>query len=396
MEARIAPAKARCEVSFVMPCLNEAETLAPAIETALRFLATHSIDGEVVVADNGSTDGSAKIARAAGARVVPVVERGYGSSLMGGIMAARGESVIIGDPDGSYDFGSVEPLLAKLRDGYDLVIGNRFQGGVLPGAMPALNRFVGNPLLSSLGRLFYQSNVGDFHCGLRGFKKAAIERMDLRTTGMEFASEMIVKATLLGMRVGEVPTTLAPDGRSRSPHLRPWRDGWRHLRFLLLYSPRWLFFYPGLFLMLAGTIVGAWLTPGIRMVNGVGIDIHTLLYCAVSIEIGFQAVLFALFTKVFGVSVGLLPRDAAVGRLMRWLRLETGLVIGVLCLAGGLALSIAAVSDWRRLHFGSLNPTATFRLVIPASLLLSIGFEIILASFFLAVLTLPRRQSEER
>jgi len=372
MEARIAPAKARCEVSFVMPCLNEAETLAPAIETALRFLATHSIDGEVVVADNGSTDGSAKIARAAGARVVPVVERGYGSSLMGGIMAARGESVIIGDPDGSYDFG------------YDLVIGNRFQGGVLPGAMPALNRFVGNPLLSSLGRLFYQSNVGDFHCGLRGFKKAAIERMDLRTTGMEFASEMIVKATLLGMRVGEVPTTLAPDGRSRSPHLRPWRDGWRHLRFLLLYSPRWLFFYPGLFLMLAGTIVGAWLTPGIRMVNGVGIDIHTLLYCAVSIEIGFQAVLFALFTKVFG------------GRLMRWLRLETGLVIGALCLAGGLALSIAAVSDWRRLHFGSLNPTATFRLVIPASLLLSIGFEIILASFFLAVLTLPRRQSEER
>ncbi|HMC22770.1 MAG TPA: glycosyltransferase family 2 protein, partial [Thermoanaerobaculia bacterium] len=309
---------------------------------------------------------------------------------------ARGESVIIGDPDGSYDFGSVEPLLAKLRDGYDLVIGNRFQGGVLPGAMPALNRFVGNPLLSSLGRLFYQSNVGDFHCGLRGFKKAAIERMDLRTTGMEFASEMIVKATLLGMRVGEVPTTLAPDGRSRSPHLRPWRDGWRHLRFLLLYSPRWLFFYPGLFLMLAGTIVGAWLTPGIRMVNGVGIDIHTLLYCAVSIEIGFQAVLFALFTKVFGVTVGLLPRDAAVGRLMRWLRLETGLVIGALCLAGGLALSIAAVSDWRRLHFGSLNPTATFRLVIPASLLLSIGFEIILASFFLAVLTLPRRQSEER
>jgi glycosyltransferase involved in cell wall biosynthesis len=397
MEASVVvPREPACELSFVMPCLNEAETLASAIETALRFLTAHNIDGEVVVADNGSTDGSAEIARAAGARVVLVMERGYGHSLMGGIVAARGESVIIGDPDGSYDFASVEPMLVKLRNGFDLVIGNRFQGGVLPGAMPPLNRFVGNPILSSIGRLFYRSTVGDFHCGLRGFKKASIERMDLQTTGMEFASEMIVKATLLGMRVGEVPATLAPDGRSRPPHLRPWRDGWRHLRFLLLYSPRWLFFYPGLFLMLAGIVVGAWLTPGMRMVNGVGIDIHTLLYCAVSIEIGFQAVLFALFTKIFGVTAGLLPRDQTLDRLLRWLRLETGLVIGALCVAGGLALSMAAVSDWRELHFGSLNPTATFRLVIPASLLLSIGFEMILASFFLGVLTLPRRQSEGR
>ena len=383
--------EAACELSFVMPCLNEAETLASAVRTAQEFLAAHRIQGEVVVADNGSTDGSAEIARAAGARVISVDQRGYGSSLMGGIAAARGESVIIGDPDGSYDFASVDSLVAKLRDGYDLVVGNRFQGGVLPGAMPRLNRFVGNPLLSGLGRLFYRTHIGDFHCGLRGFKKAAIERMDLRTTGMEFASEMIVKATLLGMRVGEVPTKLAPDGRSGPSHLRPWRDGWRHLRFLLLYSPRWLFFYPGVLLMLVGLIAGAWLSPRMRIVNGVGIDIHTLLYCAVAIEIGFQAVLFALFTKIFGVTAGLLPHDRGVDRLLRWVRLETGLLIGSFCIASGVALSLVAVNDWQQRNFGSLDPASTFRLVIPASLLLSLGCEIVLASFFLGVLMLPRR-----
>ncbi|MDQ6801693.1 MAG: glycosyltransferase family 2 protein [Acidobacteriota bacterium] len=385
------PTEAACELSFVMPCLNEAETLALAIATARRFLTSHAVAGEIIVADNGSTDGSADIARGAGARVVTVEERGYGNSLIGGIRAARGESVIIGDPDGSYDFGSVEPLLAKLREGYDLVIGNRFQGGVLPGAMPALNRFVGNPLLSSLGRLFYRSGVSDFHCGLRGFKKTAIEKLDLQTTGMEFASEMIVKATLLGMRIGEVPTTLHPDGRSRPPHLRPWRDGWRHLRFLLLYSPRWLFFYPGFLLMLTGVILGGWLTPGMRTVHGVGIDVHTLLYCAVAIEIGFQAILFALFTRVFATSAGLLPRSAGLDRLLRWLRLEIGLVVGGIFVATGFALSIAAVDNWRGRNFGALNPTATLRLVIPASLLLSLGFEIVLASFFLGILMLGRR-----
>ena len=389
MEASVATSQ--CELSFVMPCLNEAETLASSIRNARDFLASHAIDGEIVVADNGSSDGSADIARAAGARVIHVRERGYGSALMGGIVAARGASVIIGDPDGSYDFASVGPLLDKLRSGYDLVIGNRFEGGIQRGAMPPLNRFVGNPVLSALGRLFYGSDVRDFHCGLRGFKKSAIERLDLQTTGMEFASEMIVKATLLGMRVGEVPTTLAPDGRSRAPHLRPWRDGWRHLRFLLLYSPRWLFFYPGLILMLAGIIGGAWLTPGMRTVHGVGIDIHTLLYCALAIEVGFQAVLFAVFAKIFGATTGLLPRDASFDRLLRFLRLENGLIAGAVCIAGGLALSIVAVSDWQARHFGSLNPTATFRLIIPASLLLNLGFEIVLASFLIAMFLLPRR-----
>jgi glycosyltransferase involved in cell wall biosynthesis len=391
METSLLRAEAVCELSFVMPCLNEAETLASAIRNAREFLAAKGIDGEIIVADNGSTDGSPEIARAAGARVLHVRERGYGSALMGGILAARGESVIIGDPDGSYDFASVGPLLDKLRDGYDLVVGNRFEGGIQPGAMPPLNRFVGNPILSALGRLFYGSSVRDFHCGLRGFRRSAIQRLDLQTSGMEFASEMIVKATLLGMRIGEVPTTLAPDGRSRPPHLRPWRDGWRHLRFLLLYSPRWLFFYPGLLLMLAGIVGGAWLTPGMRTVRGVGIDIHTLLYCAVAIEVGFQAVLFALFAKMFGAVTGLLPRDTSLDRILRFLRLENGLVIGGICVAGGLALSITAVSDWHARHFGSLNPTATFRLIIPASLLLNLGFEIVLASFLIAVLLLPRR-----
>ena len=381
------------QLSFVLPCLNEAETVAASVAMARQFLTANGVDGEVLVADNGSTDGSPEIAQAAGARVIEVSERGYGNSLIGGITAARGECVIIGDSDGSYDFSSVGPMLAKLRDGYDVVIGNRFQGGVSPGAMPPLNRFLGNPLLSFLGRLFYRSQIGDFHCGLRGFKKAAFERMELQTAGMEFASEIIVKATLLGMRIGEVPTTLSPDGRSHPPHLRPWRDGWRHLRFLLLYSPRWLFFYPGLLLMFVGVAAGIWLAPGMRVVHGVGIDIHTLLYCAVAIEIGFQAVVFALFTKKFAIAAGLLPPDVRFDRLVRRFRLEAGLLAGVLCVAVGLALSLVAVSDWRARHFGSLNPTMTFRLVIPASLFLSLGCETILASFFFGILTLPRKST---
>lgn len=384
-----------CELSFVMPCLNEAETLANAIDTAQRFLETNHIDGEIIVSDNGSSDGSSEIARAHGARVVSVAERGYGNSLMGGISAARGRWVIMGDPDGSYDFNSVGPLLNKLRDGFDLVVGNRFQGGVLPGAMPTLNRFVGNPLLTGIGRLFYRSKIGDFHCGLRGFTRSAIEKMDLQTSGMEFASEMIVKATLLQLRVAEVPTVLARDGRGRPSHLRPWRDGWRHLRFLLLYSPRWLFLYPGLFLIALGLGVGAWLIPGIRIVDGIGVDIHTLLYCAVSIEIGVQAVLFALFTKIFAGSVGLLPPDSRFERLLRWLRMEKVLIVGALCIAGGLLLSAMAVFEWRERQFGALNPTATFRLVIPASLLLSLGFEIVLAAFFIGILRLRRRSQDQ-
>jgi glycosyltransferase involved in cell wall biosynthesis len=380
-----------CELSLVMPCLDEAETLAGAIAAAKSFLERSGIEGEIVVADNGSSDQSPAIAAAAGARVVSVPARGYGNSVRGGIAAARGRYIIMGDPDGSYDFASIDGFVEKLRQGNDLVMGNRFRGGVLPGAMPALHRFVGNPLLSAMGRLFYGSAVGDFHCGLRGFSKAAVERMRLQTGGMELASEMVVKATLLGMRIAEVPTTLSPDGRSRPPHLRSWSDGWRHLRFLLLYSPRWLFLYPGLFLIFGGLVAGVWLLPGTRMLGRVGLDVHTLLYAAVAVEIGYQAVLFAVITKIFAVGEGLLPGDELTGRVSRWFRLETGILVGTLSIVAGLALSAVAVAVWHRADFGPLNPVATLRLVIPASVLLSLGFETILASFVISVLGLRCR-----
>ncbi len=380
-----------CELSFVIPCLNEEETVAQTVAAAKSFLAEHGVNGEIVVADNASSDRSAERALAAGARVVTIQTRGYGSAIMGGIAAARGRFIIVGDADASYDFTSVGPFLDKLRDGFDLVMGNRFKGKVLPGAMPALHRFLGNPVLTGIGRLFYRTDIGDFHCGLRGFTKTAIHQMDLQTTGMEFASEMVVKAALLGMKIGEVPTTLAPDGRSRPPHLRSWRDGWRHLRFLLLYSPRWLFLYPGLFLMLLGGIVGGWLIRGPRPVGAVQLDIHTLLYASLAIEIGFQAVLFALFSNVYAVEVNLLPRVAGLERWKRYVRMETGLLAGVIAVMAGLALSIAAVGQWQESGFGPLDPTTTFRLVIPASLFLCLGCETILASFFLGLLTARRR-----
>jgi glycosyltransferase involved in cell wall biosynthesis len=269
------------EVSVVMPCLNEADTLATCIVKAQQALREDKIHGEVIVADNGSTDGSQAIATRLGARLVPVETRGYGYALMGGIAVAQGRFIIMGDADDSYDFADIRPFLTKLREGYDLVMGNRFAGGIKPGAMPPLHKYLGNPIRTGIGRLFFHCPVGDFHCGLRGFKKSSVLKMDLQTTGMEFASEMVVKATLMQMRIAEVPTTLSPDGRSRHPHLRTWRDGWRHLRFLLLYSPRWLFLYPNLFLVLIGLGLGAWIVPGPRTVGRVTLDVHTLLYAIV-------------------------------------------------------------------------------------------------------------------
>src|SRR6266487_2781972 len=283
-------AETSIEFSIVMPCLKEAETLATCIQKAKRSLEENNVEGEIIIADNGSTDGSQEIAEQHGARVIDVQARGYGSALMGGIAAARGKYIIMGDADDSYDFSTLEPFVEKLRAGYDLVMGNRFKGGVKAGAMPALHRYLGNPVLTAIGRVFFHSPCGDFHCGLRGFAKDAVLRLDLRTTGMEFASEMIVKATLHKLQITEVPTTLSPDGRSRPPHLRSWRDGWRHLRFLLLYSPRWLFFYPGALLMAAGIALCGWLLPGPRHVSSVTLDVHTLLYAAAAIVIGFQAV----------------------------------------------------------------------------------------------------------
>jgi glycosyltransferase involved in cell wall biosynthesis len=379
------------ELSIVMPCLNEAETLAACIQKARGSLGRLNCAGEIIVADNGSTDGSPELAASLGARVVRVVPRGYGSALMGGIVAARGRYVIMGDADDSYDFAELGPFVDKLREGYQLVMGNRFRGGIRPRAMPVLHRYFGNPLLSGIGRLFFRSPCGDFQCGLRGFSKDAIESLDLRTTGMEFATEMVVKATLHGLRIAEVPTSLSPDGRSRPPHLRTWRDGWRYLRFLLLYSPRWLFLYPGLALMLIGMGTGLLLLPGPLTFGSVNFDVHTLLYAALAVMIGFQAVTFALFSKIFAVSEGLLPEDPRLSRWLRWANLEIGLVVGALLLLFGLAASAYALGDWGARAFGALDPFRVFRVIIPAVTALVLGCQIILSSFFLSVLRLRRR-----
>ncbi|MDP9194192.1 MAG: glycosyltransferase family 2 protein [Acidobacteriota bacterium] len=388
-----APVSARSvpELSIVIPCLNEAETVAICVRKAREFLLKSTIDGEVIVADNGSTDGSQRLASEAGARVVSVGEKGYGAALLGGFAAARGELIIMGDADDSYDFSSLGAFVAQLRAGSDLVMGNRFAGGVLRGAMPPLHRYLGNPVLSAIGRLFFRSPIGDFHCGLRGFRRAILAALNLQSTGMEFASEMVVKATLLGLRIREVPTVLSPAGRTRAPHLRTWRDGWRHLRFMLLYSPRWLFLYPGALLILAGLALLIWLLPGPQRVAGLTLDVHTLLYAALAILLGFQAVLFAIFTRVFAASAGLLPPNERLATWTRKLSLEVLLVGGLLLVIAGLGGSVYAVAVWERVEFGRLDPRVTFRLIIPSVLALAVGVQIILASFFLSVLKLPQR-----
>lgn len=379
-----------------MPCLNEAETLASCIKKAQRWLNRNHVAGEIIIADNGSTDGSQIIATVLGARVVDIEEKGYGSALRGGIEAAQGKYVIMADADDSYNFSNLSPFLEKLRAGYELVMGNRFAGGIMPGAMPPLHKYLGNPVLTGIGRLFFRSPCGDFHCGLRGFSRAAVMKLDLRTSGMEFASEMVVKSTLNNLSIIEVPTTLSPDGRSREPHLRSWRDGWRHLRFLLLYSPRWLFLYPGALLMLLGLATGLWLMPGPRTVGHITFDVHTLLYAAAAVVTGFQAVNFAVFTKIFGVTEGLLPPDPKLEKAFKYVTLELGLIVGLTLFISGLLLSIYALSDWGAHSFGSLDPTKVLRLVIPAATAMMLGSEIVLSSFFLSVLGLKRRETVDK
>ena len=383
------------ELTVLMPCLNEAETLAICIDKARKSIEELGIHGEVLIADNGSTDGSQEIAREHGARVIHAPRRGYGGALQAGIESARGRYIIQGDADDSYDFSNLGPFVDQLRAGNDLVMGNRFRGGIKPGAMPPLHRYLGNPVLSFLGRLFFGSKIGDFHCGLRGFSKDAAERMELRTTGMEFASEMVVKATLLKMKIAEVPTTLSPDGRSRAPHLRSWRDGWRHLRFLLMYSPRWLFFYPGLALMLTGLILFGLLAFNPLAIRGVVLDIHTMLYAAVMVLIGFQAALFAVLSNKFAVSEGLVPGDPAMNRFARFLNLESGLLLGLSLLAGGLIGTLISLYRWWQTGLGDLDPTETMRLVIVSGLLLAAGTQICFSSFFLGVLDLKRAADDE-
>lgn len=378
--------KKQYTVSIVMPCLNEAETLPACIRKAQSFLHKNRIAGKIIVADNGSTDGSQAIARELGARVVHVNERGYGSALQGGFEAAQSQYIIMGDADDSYDFSDLAKFLDALEDGYDLVIGNRFQGGIMPGAMPFLHRYVGNPILSWIARLFFKSNVGDFHCGLRGFRKDVLPILNLQTIGMEFASEMIVKATMKNMRVKEVPIILYPDGRTRSPHLRTWADGWRHLRFLLLYSPRWLFFYPGILLAILGVLLSFFLISRPQTFAGITLDINTLMYAAFLIIMGVQSVLFSLFTYVFGVNADLLPRDESTEKLLRYMGLERGIVISSAMIVLGFASSIGALVYWSQNFFGEIDPRLSMRLVIPGAVLFTLGIQTLFASFFLSIL----------
>jgi hypothetical protein len=378
-----------------MPCLNEAETLAICIRQAAQAIRDANLAGEVLVADNGSTDGSQAIALVEGARVVNVPTRGYGAALIAGIEAARGKYVMMADADASYHFEHLPRFLPKLDEGYDLVMGNRFAGTIEPGAMPPLHRYLGNPVLSAAGRIFFHIPVGDFHCGLRAFRRARILALNLRTTGMEFASEMVVKASLAGLRITQVPTTLSPDGRSRPPHLRSWRDGWRHLRFLLLYSPRWLFFYPGVTAFAVGFVMSLLLLPGPLPFRAGGathtLDVDTLTYALGLVLIGAHITVFAVSAKVFGTQEGLLPRDPSFERLFQYLTLETGLLFGCFLLLVGAGILGYAFHLWHATGFGDLSATRMLRLTLPSAACFMLGVEVIFASFFLSLLGLNRR-----
>jgi len=376
------------ELTILLPCLNEAETLATCIRKARGFLLHHHVRGEVLVSDNGSTDGSQTIAQNEGARVVTTEIRGYGAALINGIQHAKGKYVIMGDADDSYDFENLMPFLQQLREGYDLVMGNRFKGGIQPGAMPALHKYIGNPVLSYIGRLFFNSPVRDFHCGLRGYSREKILALGLKTSGMEFASEMVVKATINGLKITEVPTTLSPDGRSSAPHLRSWRDGWRHLRFLLLFSPKWLFLYPGLMFFALGIIGLSALAPGPVTIHGITLDIHTMLYASLSTIVGLQLIFFAIFTRTYAGLIGALPSKQALEPFSRESVIDYGAAIGALLLFIGIGFSIYAVMSWGDTSFGSLNPRYTMRLVIPAATFMAIGMQLFFGAFFLGILRL--------
>jgi glycosyltransferase involved in cell wall biosynthesis len=377
------------ELTILMPCLNEAETLAACIDKANAFLARAGVSGEVLIADNGSTDGSQTIARSHGARVVDIPERGYGAALGGGIEAARGRFVIMGDADDSYDFSRLDAFVAQLRDGADLVMGNRFAGGVRPGAMPWLHRYIGNPVLSSVGRLFFRTPVRDFHCGLRGFSRDAIRALNLRTSGMEFASEMVVKATLAQYDVREVPTTLDPDGRSRRPHLRSFRDGWRHLRFLLLFSPRWLFLYPGTVLLWFGLVLGAILLPGPVRYGNVVLDIHTFLVASLCIIVGAQAISFAVIGRRFASRYGFIPRSGNYDRFLEALTLERVLLAAIILMCAGAGGLLWGVGEWAQRGFGPLNPGSTMRAMILAMTALVTGFQLMMSGFMSSMVNIP-------
>jgi glycosyltransferase involved in cell wall biosynthesis len=377
------------ELTILMPCLNEAETLAACIAEARGWLEGAGVSGEVLIADNGSTDGSRDIAREAGARVVEVPVRGYGAALAAGIAAARGRYVVMGDADMSYDFGALDPFVERLRAGDQLVMGNRFAGGIAPGAMPWHHRYVGNPVLSYVGRLFFKTPIRDFHCGLRGFDREAVSGLNLRTTGMEFASEMVVKASLANLRISEVPTKLRPDGRSRAPHLRSFRDGWRHLRFLLLFSPRWLFLYPGLALLSVGLIAGAFLLQGPLRIGGVEFDIHTFLIAAMCVIVGVQAIAFALIGRRFATRYGFIPPSANYSRLLEALSLERILAVALVLMGVGIAALVWGLGEWANRDFGPLNARTTMRALILAVTTLVVGVQLMMSGFLSSMLNIP-------
>jgi len=381
-----------------MPCLNEAETIAHCIEKAQLGIQHAGVRSEVVVADNGSTDGSQAIAEKMGARVVHVKEKGYGSALRGGIQAASGKWIIMGDADDSYDFSDINGFVKKFQEGFELVMGCRLPAGggtILPGAMPWKNRRLGNPVLTFIGRFSFKCPAHDFHCGLRGFTKEVFEKLDLQTTGMEFASEMVIKATLKRFKICEVPITLHRDGRSRPPHLKPWRDGWRHLRFMLLYSPRWLFLVPGLLLSALGIIFAAALSVNDIKIGGIELNVGTLMMACMAVIVGFQLVAFAFFTKVFAIAEGLLPEDPKLTRVFKIFTLERGIVAGLVVLLVGTILFLRALWLWQQAHFGLLPSMAeNLRRLIPAATLMILGIQSVFSSFFMSVLglkTISRR-----
>jgi glycosyltransferase involved in cell wall biosynthesis len=382
------------ELSIVMPCLNEADTIATCIAKAQRAMREQNIVGEVVIADNGSTDGSPQIAERLGARVIHVEAKGYGNALMGGIAAARGKYVIMGDADDSYDFLEVPRFVEKLREDFDLVQGCRLPAGggrVMPGAMPFLHRWWGNPMFSAMTRAWFHAPIHDVYCGMRGFTKALYNRLSLRCTGMEFATEMIIKSSLYNEKIAEVPITLHPDGRlAHPPHLKTFRDGWRTLRFFLMYSPRWLFFVPGALLILLGLIGYGVAMPGLT-IHGITFDAHTLLFASLALLCGFQSIQFALFAKIFAVHEGMMPEEARLNRFFAVVNLERGLIAGATCLVIGLALLAASVWQWGQAHFGPLNYAHTMRWVIPGATLTALGFQTILASFLASILGMRRR-----
>jgi len=376
------------EVTILMPCLNEEETIKNCILKAMHSIDKHGLDAEILVGDNGSSDNSAEIAQSLGARVIQVQEKGYGCALRAGISQAKGKYIIMGDADDSYDFGDIYSFISRLREGYDLVMGNRFKGGIEKGAMPFLHKYLGNPVLSYIGRLFFKIPIGDFHCGLRGMNKEAMTNAGLCTTGMEFASEMVVKSALNKLKITEVPIKLYKDGRSKAPHIRTWSDGWRHLRFLLLYSPKWLFLYPGLFMILLGIMVTALLFNGPVTIKNITFDVHTMLYFSLLSVVGFQLVAFYFQSKVFAIKESLLNNEVWLQRFEKYFSLEKGIVVGGLILICGIAFTVYCFSIWGSADFGDLDPKRVLRLAIPSVSSLLLGIQLIFNSFFISLLML--------